>query len=140
MVRFHLVCFPQFYDFCTGLKLNASHLTVGIGSNVHLKCNTDIYPISWHTIRENNASYTIIESSPLLSLANIRVTESGHYQCLVNISGELIASNWATIEVFGKVLFMENLMSNEIAMFIFRACGRARRHNSNFRFSSRDEV
>ena len=71
-------------------------------SDVQLKCIVDKQNVSWHIARQNNLPYTVIDSSPLLNLANISKAESGHYQCAVNVSGEVIESNWATVMVHGK--------------------------------------
>ncbi|XP_065918161.1 basement membrane-specific heparan sulfate proteoglycan core protein-like isoform X2 [Dysidea avara] len=84
------------------LTLDPSDLTVGEGSNVLLHCNINSPEVSWH-IQKHSGTYTTTDNSPLMDLYNVSKTDSGHYQCTVNISGEQVKSNNATITVFGLV-------------------------------------
>ena len=98
------------------LTLDPSDLTVGEGSNVLLHCNINSPEVSWH-IQKHSGTYTTTDNSPLMDLYNVSKTDSGHYQCTVNISGEQVKSNNATITVFGKFVVENVCMKSNIFLY-----------------------
>ena len=99
MVRSFAV-FVKVIKTSTGLRLTPSNFTVGEGSNVHLNCCVGSSEVFWH-VEKKGVTNTKVRS-PLLDLYNVSEEDSGRYQCSVNVKGEEIMSNHASIVVFGK--------------------------------------
>ena len=73
---------------------------MGKGSNVHLNCCINSSEVFWHIEKQGVTNTTV--SYPLMKLYNVSEEESIHIRCSLNVRGENITSNQATLTVFGK--------------------------------------